>query len=405
MLCGFGAKAQQADSLQWKYDAYRTRLKTDFVRVGDGPGKSIAMAGRAYTADGRTILYYGDNTTYHGWYLATLGTEYALLRRDGKPLAETTAELYYAIKALNRLDSVAETLFYDSLGRRGQSALNGFFVRDDVDTTLRHEFPGADLVFSDYLLGESFGAADPKYQRDNEMSQDQAIHLFFGLTLITHYVDADAEFNGVKLQAYARETGMRIIRYIAGNGWSILNPVTGQPVYRGSDARLFSYALRKTAKKMNGGRLPKDFPRAKWYSAPAFGLTSSGLTPVFFNRTMIMILAATGNSWGPKCVTNRFLALQDYMWHKEVFPLAHAELYGVKHTLSPKLREKKIRRLLETADPCRQGSFGPWGWNTSNRWLASHKKYKNYDGFFKMRDNTGLDFMTLHNLYRLRFRK
>jgi len=400
---GWAARAQTTDSLQLKYDTYRTRLKRDFVRVGNGPGKSIAMAGRAYTADGRSMIYYGDNTTYHGWYLATLGTEYALLKRDRKPTAETAAELYYAIKAIDRLDSLAETLYYDSLGRRGTASINGFFVRDDIDSSFLLEFPDDDLIFSDYMLGKSFPKDDAKYERDNEMSQDQAIHLLFGLTLITHYVDSAAEFQGVRLQAYARETGLRIIRYIARDDWTILNPVTGEPVYRGPNAKVFSYGFVKTAKKLNGGKLPKDFPKPKRYSAPAFALTSTGLVPVFFNRAMIMILATTGNAWGPKCVTNRFLAAQDYMWHKQIYPLVHAELYGVKHTLSPKLGRRAIKKLLDTADPKRQGSYGPWGWNTSNRWLASRYKFKTYDGFFKKRDNTGLDFMILHNMYRLRF--
>ncbi len=399
------AQAQTTLDLNEKYRIYRERLKKEFVRVGDGPGKSIAMAGRAYTDKGKVIVYYGDNVTYHGWYISTLATEYALLKRDSLPTEATTEELYYAIKALNRLDLNAEPMYVDSAGNRGKPELNGFFVRDDIDKEFRKEFPGTDIVLSDFLLGESFGIGHQKYQADNEMSQDQAIHALFGLTLITHYVDEEAEFAGIKLKEYARETGLRILGYIAGDGWLIYNPVTGKKVYRGPDARLFSHGFRKTAKKMNGGKVPEGFPRAKWYSKPAMGIMSLGVTPVFFNRTMIMILATTGNIWGPPQITNRFLAMQDYMWHKEVFPIAHAELYDVKHTLSPRLREARIRRILETADPNNHGAFGPWGWNTSNRWLASHKKFKTYDGFFKKRDNPGLDFMTLHNLYRLRYKK
>ncbi len=397
----------QRDSLDLnhKYGLYRERFKTDFIRIGEGQGKSIAMAGRAYNEQGKVIIYYGDNVTYHGWYMAALASEYALLKRDSLPTDSLLKELYYAIKALNRLDFDAEAMYVDSLGNRGTPQLNGFFVRDDIDKNFRNEFPGTDVVLSDYLLGESFGAGHAKYQADNEMSQDQAIHALFGLTLITHYVDNEAETDGIKLKAYARETGIRIISYIAEKNWIIYNPVTGKKVHRGPDARLFSYGFRKTAKKLNDGIMPEGLPKAKWYSAPAFGLMSTGLTPVFFNRTMVLILATTGNAWGPPKLTNRFLAMQDFMWHKEIFPLAHAELYGLKQTLSPRLREERIRRLLETADPNNHGAFGPWGWNTSNRWLASHKKFNTYDGFFKKRDNPGLDYMTLHNLYRLRFAK
>jgi hypothetical protein len=400
------ANAQlDSSDLNQKYWLYRERFKKDFIRVGEGRGKSIAMAGRAYNEQGKVIIYYGDNVTYHGWYLAALATEFAILKRDSLPTASLLKELYYAIEALNRLDSYAEIMYVDSTGKRGSPNLNGFFVRDDIDKNFRTEFPGTDVVLSDYLLGESFGVGNAKYQADNEMSQDQAIHALFGLTLITHYVDDEAETKGIKLQAYARETALRIIRYIAQKNWIIYNPVTGKKVYRGPDARLFSYGFRKTAKKINGGKIPIDLPKAKWYSAPALGLMSTGLTPVFFNRTMVLILATTGNTWGPPRITNRFLGIQDIMWHKEIFPLAHAELYGIKHTLSPKLREPRIRRMLESADPNNHGAFGPWGWNTSNRWLASHKKFNTYDGFFKKRDNPGLDYMTLHNLYRLRFRK
>ncbi|MCG9911946.1 MAG: hypothetical protein MH137_11670 [Flavobacteriales bacterium] len=394
-----------SDSLQYLYETLRTRLKNEFVFVGNGPGLSIAPANKTYFSNKKVQVKYADNITYHGWYLSTLATEYALLKRDGKPTGETLKELFYAIQVVHRLDSIAETFYYDSLGRRGNAEINGFFVRDDIDTTFKSKFKNVNRIDSDYLLGESFGKDHPKYQRDNEMSQDQAIHLLFGLTLVTHYVDSAAEYQGIKVAAFAREIGLRIIRYIAADKWMIYNPVTGLPVYRGPDARLFSYGFRKTAKKLNGGKMPDKLPPAAFFSKPASGIMTSGLTPVFFNRTMIMILATTGNTWGPKQITNRFLAAQDIMWKKEVFPLAHAELYGVKHTFSPRLREKKIKSMLLHMNPDSLSSDGPGGWNNSNRWLESHKKYKPHGPANRRSEFPGLDYMTLHNLYRLRFKK
>jgi hypothetical protein len=396
----FSLFAANNDSLiATKYWNYRVNLHRDFVAIGEGKGRSICAAGRV--VDGKRMsLYYGDNITYHGWYVGMLATEYALLKRQNLTTEFTLLELYYALKAVDRLDSVAETLFKDQSGNYGKASLNGFFVRDDVDQDQKKLFPGIDYVYSDYLLGLS---TPDRLQSDNEMSQDQAIHLLLGLRLVQHFVDENAAIKNIKIREFAINQGLRIIKWIGKDKWIVKNPVTQNPVYRGPDARLFSYAFYKVAQQFSNGHLHADFPHYTSSSPLGWGLLQTGFVPVHFNRAMIMILATAGNSWINAGITNYCLSWYDVLWQKQVFPLIHAELNNVKTIHSTRISRVKIQKLLLEADSGGIFTLGNYGWNTSNRWLASHYKYKTYDGFHAQRQNTGLDFMILCNLYFLRF--
>lgn len=394
--------AANNDSLiSTKYWNYRVNLHRDFVAVGEGKGRSICAAGRV--VDGKRMsLYYGDNITYHGWYVGMLATEYAMLKRHHKSTEFTLLELYFALKAVDRLDSVAETFYKDDAGNYGKASLNGFFVRDDVDQEQKKLFPGIDFIYSDYLLGLS---TPERLQSDNEMSQDQAIHLLLGLRLVQHFVDENANVKNTNIRQLAINQGLRILIWIGRDKWIVKNPVTLSPVYRGPDARLFSYAFYKIALQFAEGKMNSDFPRYTAASPLGWGLLQTGFVPVHFNRAMIMILATAGNSWINKGITNYSLSWYDVLWQKQVFPLIHAELNDVKTIHSTRISKMKIQKLLSESDSSGIFTLGPYGWNTSNRWLASHYKYKTYDGFHAQRQNTGLDFMILCNLYFLRFGK
>ncbi len=124
-----------------RYWFYRWRLNQNFVIVGDGPGKSM-VANRRGIAD----ITWGDGTIWHGRYLAMLATEYKLLENNERweDLEHNKTELYYAIKALERLDDVSNS-FYAVPGTGGANGLggtplpnrvDGFFVRDDVPADL-----------------------------------------------------------------------------------------------------------------------------------------------------------------------------------------------------------------------------------------------------------------------------
>ncbi|GAB4453647.1 MAG: hypothetical protein Fur0028_09130 [Bacteroidales bacterium] len=72
-----------------------------------------------------------------GKYLIVLATEWRLLFNSGLPTQQTEAELFWALKTIDRLDYDAET-YWSYFWSRGQETwggqLNGFMIRDDVFT-------------------------------------------------------------------------------------------------------------------------------------------------------------------------------------------------------------------------------------------------------------------------------
>lgn len=391
------ALAVRPQSLTEKYWEARKRFKDNFLYEGLGLGEGYAAT--AIVKDRNALIrYYGDNTTYHGWYLGVLATEYAWLKKKGSDYKNTLKELYEALAAIDRLDSMAETYFTDHLGAHGRPALNGFFIRDDITEEIARHHGWKGRLLSDYELGCSHHPGE-KGLRDNEMSQDQAIHLLLGLRLVYHFMDDSTAYSGRIFKEWSRQMAARIIRYIGNKDWIIYNPVTGRKVYRGSDARLFSLGLVKTIRQFQGAE-----PRPPvWYSRLLWPWLRTALVPVYFNRAMIMILGVTGNAYGNPTTTRRFLCANGHTWKKEIYPLIH-ELLEPQVTVRCRCTEQAhLQSLLASADSSAFRSYGAYGWNTTNRWLASAKTYATYDGFFEYKEVTGLDFMLLHNLYKLRF--
>ncbi|WP_343636322.1 T9SS type A sorting domain-containing protein [Fluviicola sp.] len=124
-----------------KYWFYRWRLRNDFMVMGEGPGQSlVADVRNKWRAQ---YMLWGDVTIMHGYYLTMLALEHKILQDKGRwaDLKNNERELYYAIKAFERLDRVAETFYssepgFDEIYRTGDSRLpedvNGYFFRDDV---------------------------------------------------------------------------------------------------------------------------------------------------------------------------------------------------------------------------------------------------------------------------------
>jgi len=126
-----------------KYWFYRWRLRNDFMVMGEGAGKSMVIDTR--NPEGRSLVKWADATITHGYYLSMLATEHRVLSSLGRSedLRNNQRELYYAIKAYERLDFNTET-FYSSDGNLNKAAaydindapmagsVNGYVFRDDV---------------------------------------------------------------------------------------------------------------------------------------------------------------------------------------------------------------------------------------------------------------------------------
>ena len=86
--------------------------------------------------------------------------------------ADTRDELYFALRALERLDEVADASFPPPCTQT--PALNGFFMRDDVPAEFHRNFRRSPLCARTSSI--------PRIT-NKEMSQDQVYHVLIGLAL------------------------------------------------------------------------------------------------------------------------------------------------------------------------------------------------------------------------------
>jgi hypothetical protein len=71
----------------------------------------------------------GDAMAYMGDYITLLATEYYLTKKQGGDLTAIKNEIYYALKAIERVDLFAEKYLNNGIG---DGELNGFILRDDA---------------------------------------------------------------------------------------------------------------------------------------------------------------------------------------------------------------------------------------------------------------------------------
>ena len=147
---------QDALKNEAKYWVWRDRLVNDFM-VPNYTGDT-AHAGRGIVFNERLGIgwhrdldtfswkitnYYGgfsinDEGFELGKYLLVLATEWRLLYKSGLPTQQVEAEIYWALKTVDRLDYKAEyywSYFWNRGQRRDGVELNGFMIRDDVFTS------------------------------------------------------------------------------------------------------------------------------------------------------------------------------------------------------------------------------------------------------------------------------
>lgn len=227
-------------SLLNRYWTYKDRYLKHFAHVGKLNGQSTPIIKitkeEQYVIDGNTKkekkyigkVEFGDAMVDQGNYLATLATEYRLLKNTGKDVTAVLNELYYAIETINRLDKFAEEYFNNST-----PSLNGFFVRTDVPPGLYKDwevygdpvhFQKSDcgsgryspynqksyFSFNNYMWKDDNGdfikedwnsgivSLNNGYDylnhkgygnRVNEQSQDHTFGLLFGLAFVNKFVD------------------------------------------------------------------------------------------------------------------------------------------------------------------------------------------------------------------------
>lgn len=240
---------QSEESLNVKYWTMRERFRKYFVRIGSGVGGSIPVAQRqdSYNnlmignrceglyPDSKGMIKWGDATSYLGNYMCVLATEYALLAQQGKDTKATLNELYYAINAIDRLDSIAEPIFSENSLPPNN---NGFFLRDDVTNATVSWWSDEYINTGGYDPKLNYRCLDADRQTElgntqignrasNEISFDQMVAIFEGFSFIKKYVpnlyikptSQDVGFNIIdKMQAITSN----IMEYISGADVSLL---------------------------------------------------------------------------------------------------------------------------------------------------------------------------------------
>ncbi len=254
------------DSYEQKYWSYRARLLDRFVLVGEPPSTCDDIGGYSVPISiysektiqvdnaNRNVIKFqaGDAPKDLAWYIGVLATEFRLLKNSGKSTETTKKELYYAMRAMERLDKKAETYSYPQHfppvdpNRCSNQTLNGFLTRSDAGYGYFRElvnqkykdFPDAVYVVNtktDYdnpenrailfNIGDSeFTAPDNGYygSKRNFYSKDHMAHLLMGLALVKRYVGES--YFGYNLNQEAINAAKRMIDFAQSSDWNMKIP-------------------------------------------------------------------------------------------------------------------------------------------------------------------------------------
>ncbi len=370
MLLG-GSILQGQDALQNKYNKYRQRFTTQFLGKTVNPrqaGNFIAVETRYYNGKNTNV----DVTWYLGMYLAVLATEYHLLKeehREKKALA-SLQEINHILITINRLDSVAETYY----GK--PPSINGFFVRRD-------------------------NAAEVE-----EMSQDQVWGLLYGFRFVVEYVD------NKQIIDTTRAISKRIVKALnplvkgkRGNSkhrWMIIDP-KGNVVQPPVDLYSTRYAFVLALEAILGEEV--DIPGGKNLFARKMYYLSHAMA---YHRFLFRQDHNMFNTYGIMCLYILAepkkalpLSIQVENMVKEYYPegvFAHFPLSAalLSHQELP-VSSKYYIRILNEAPP-----QGPEFRAKSNLWNRTNIFGAFWQDYNQGKYN-GLDFMLLHNLYRIFF--
>ena len=451
---------------QSKYWYYRYQIRSKFLKAGEAPYPCVdpdlnnLVTGHSIPAASIGIDHitnWGDATTHLGGYIAVLATEYRLLKDQGLNTSYTEEELYYAMKAFERLDLHGEKNMWPY---NGPCTLNGFFGRDDVSTEFGKQY-FSNKINSDYI---GYNKTNNPHDAPGAVaSQDQIIYLTLGFALVVKCVDAGANYNGYYFVARAKLNTYLMINYIASNNYSMPIPFTNILADHSGDIPFNSFGFAKAGQVIKSGNWGGNiFPTGDYENAVSANFSAfweSYPTPLGFQimslhdftRVQTQYLAAIGHSWriglvpvkvwekcfhvwflGDVCaqwwcypaplssvsiplicgpfegptiavnVTQHTLDLMGLVFSTEIAPLLHHYLHN---TSDLGILPTDLLTMLNTA-PCQGpyyygGGTGIKGWRSSYRFSSPSEA--NNGNSVSQGDFNGLDYMLLFNLYRLTF--
>lgn len=317
LLLPFMSTSQPLDWAAFnKYWGYRNRLVNDFLVRGLGPPSCDQPNGYSLPAEATFInnadIQWSDATVDLGWYMGVLATEYQLLTAAGRPTESTLVELFYAMKAFERLDRKAERLFYPQNGYVNCSDyyLNGLFVRDDVGENSflennrfrdRYTVDGVFKVESDYKNSNNGVLKKNVYP-----SQDQIAHLFMGFALVKKCLGS-ATYQGYNFRTNAMLFADKIASRLEGNDW--VGRLENGEVYEHGNTFLDEFTalgVARAAEKITGQSylLEIDEPNITGWNMYADLIYGEDIMDIInfynhvdFTSALIQSYAAVGSSW------------------------------------------------------------------------------------------------------------
>jgi len=387
-----------------RYWDYRDILRSRYVLTG---GENQGYGNVAtYRLDALNFMKWSDQTIRLGWYIGTLATEYYMLSNpqnypdynEGDPnrLNSCAYELYYALKALQRLDVYAEHSFVPNW-----PDTPGFFIRDEVPQGFQYNFPGITVMMSDY--------SDPVVT-NKEMSQDQVYHIMLGLALVKTFVPAGTVINGLDLRQFAVNEATNIVTHIKNGSWIIKNPVTNSDVARGADATAYAHGLNKVLVYITDGAVDYVSTIPDWMKT-LWNTLSDPNNPAYMNLDnlhMACAVACAGNGWGSSTLDSmQSLCDKEDWW---VYQYAYAAMFKPIATAQPNwnghhytidvassAQVAAAPTAHEPRYPVDQSEIGS-GWCASHRFLRSLNDANYGESNATGQSYPGLDYMLLHNL-------
>jgi len=493
LLFGQGVvNAQSSQTNLTKYWWYRYQLVNDFMKIGDQCGESLP-AGRRNMSNwdipddlpNRPTIFmdWGDATVHLGQYMLVLATEYRLLHNSGQNTNRTLYEIYYALKAFDRIDLTAEarcrdfrkTQFCDNIYPENND-LNGFFIRDDVPEGFEarnHQHfnrPGSCIYVSgenSSIVSRMDGHVMANGRRNGvtwefayftlptsaplyptEMSQDQLTEIYSGLAMLTYQLNEWETYNGENLKDLAKHALLRATFYCHKNGWQIVNPLTGIPVYGIEPGHYGDFLAAGSAIQVCAPAMAKGLSNinANWDGNEQSIVHMMDLSSTIFNTIhqgwkyynlcgakgeygghkaggdqplFAATFAAYGRSWtngvGKNITKDALMSLSvncKFRWPH--LPLIYRLING--GTLSdptkvfPYYQPATYEGLLNEAPNCNFYNYDPykdgdeyksttpgWEWSSPNRLAESFKRGEaNSKAYFP-----GISYMALFNLYAL----
>lgn len=446
-----------------KYWYLRWRLKNYFMVVGDCYGCSLPASIRNNWAEPQFInneqywssgMKFGDAPNYLSSYIGILATEYKLLSDNNQYNSETLRELYYAIKAINRLDECEAQYPWN----KNTNNLDGLCSRGDVDTgfvrshynelnqnlgnfnPLSQGDPLEVKIGSNYDYNKDISNNDD--QEAGIMSQDHISSMLVGLALVKKFIPSGTTYNGMDIHDEAKQITKRIIDYMQRCNWHLENP-EGAKILEGwgSKAWPYSYGFAKAATFIwpqhaadFAGVIPLS-NKVTWDAIATAYLDLTDFCTILGNNGVdvgecensrnawiILNLAAVGNSWetvpvevslitipalaplAAACLLPGLDCSQGLIWqHAKVYgweayyPLLHATLHNSGCLTSRSQIEADLNSM-----PCtgHWGDMGPAGWSAPNKYHQIPAENNIGDPGFAGQ-YSGLEFMLLHNLYYL----